>query len=76
MAPATGGMTLGLAIVVVRDARRHGIRVVVDLAVVAVAFAVLWATTTSSVAVIAGAAVFGTLFLGRERPTSAAGAVE
>ncbi|HEY6201664.1 MAG TPA: chromate transporter [Candidatus Limnocylindria bacterium] len=76
MAPATGGMTLGLAIVLVRDARRHGLRTVVDIAVVVAAFAVLLLTTVSSIAVIAAAALCGALFLGRERPTSPEGAVE
>ena|SRR6266850_1388356 len=76
MAPATGGMTLGLAIVLVNGARRHGLRATVDIALVAVAFAVLWATTLSSVAVIVVAATFGALFLGRERPTSPEGASE
>jgi chromate transport protein ChrA len=74
MAPATGGMTLGLAFVLVRDARRHGLRTVVDIAVVTVAFAVLLLTTVSSIAVIVAAATIGALFLGRERPTSPEGA--
>jgi chromate transporter len=76
MAPATGGMTLGLAIVLVRDARRHGLRAVVDIALVVIAFAVLLLTTVSSVMVIVFAAVIGALFLGRERPTSPEGASE
>jgi chromate transporter len=76
IAPATGGMTLGLAIVLVRGARRHGLRTVVDVALVITAFAVLLLTTLSSVAVIVGAAAFGALFLGRERPTSREGATE
>ena len=75
MAPATGGMTFGLAIVLVRDARRHGLRTIVDITVVIVAFAVLLLTTISSLAVIGAAAVIGALFLGRERPTSPEGAV-
>jgi chromate transporter len=54
IAPATGGMTLGLAIVLVRGARRHGLRTVVDVALVITAFAVLLLTTLSSVAVIVG----------------------
>jgi chromate transporter len=70
MAPATGGMTIGLAIVLVRGARRHGVRAVVDYALVITAFAVLLLTTVSSVLVIVAAATFGALFLGRERPTS------
>lgn len=76
MAPATGGMTLGLAIVLVRDARRHGWRAVVDVALVIAALALLLLTTISAVLVIASVAVLGTLFLGRERPTSRAGAAE
>src|SRR6266545_7334977 len=76
MAPATGGMTLGLAIVLVRGALRHGSRAIVDIAVVALAFAVLLLTNVSSVGVIVGTATFGALFLGRERPTSPEGAAE
>src|SRR5688572_2974905 len=76
MAPATGGMTIGLAIILVRGARRHGLRAVVDIAVVIAAFAVLLLTTISSVVVIVAAATFGSLVLGRERPTSPEGAAE
>ncbi|HUG05012.1 MAG TPA: chromate transporter [Candidatus Limnocylindria bacterium] len=76
MAPATGGMTFGLALVLVRDARRHGLRAVVDIALVLIAFAILLSTTMSSIVVIVGGAVFGTLFLGRGRPTSPEGASE
>ncbi len=76
MAPATGGMTLGLAVVLVRGALRHGSRAIVDIAVVAVAFAVLLLTNVSSVAVIVGTATLGALLLGRERPTSPEGAAE
>jgi len=76
MAPATGGMTVGLAVVLARAAGLHGLRAVVDVAVVVAAFAILLLTTTSSVAVIVGAAVFGALFLGHERPTSPERATE
>jgi chromate transporter len=76
MAPATGGMTVGLAIVLVQGARRHGFRAVVDIALVVVAFAVLLLTSVSSVVVIVFAATFGALFLGRQRPTSPEGAAE
>jgi chromate transporter len=76
MAPATGGMTVGLAIVLARGARRNGLRAVIDVAVVIFAFIVLLFTTISSVAVIVVAATFGALFLGRERPTSAESASE
>ena len=70
MAPATGGMTIALAAVLVRETRRHGRRALVDIGVVAAAYAILAFTHTSSVAVIAAAAAVGTLALGRERPTS------
>lgn len=76
MAPATGGMTIGLAIVLVREARRHGLRVVVDLALVVAAFAILLLTSISSVLVIVAAATLGAFALGRERPTSPEGATE
>ena len=76
MAPATGGRTIGLAIVLVRGARRHGLRAVVDVALVIAAFAVLLLTTISSVVVVVAAAAFGSLALGRERPTSPEGATE
>jgi hypothetical protein len=69
-------MTLGLAIVLVRGARRHGLRAVVDIGLVIIAFAVLLLTNISSVAVIVTAATAGALFLGRERPTSPEGASE
>ena len=76
MAPATGGMTIGLAIVLVRGAKRHGLRATVDVALVAVAFGILLFTTVSSIMVIVGMAALGALFLGRERPTSPEGATE
>jgi chromate transporter len=76
MAPATGGMTIGLAIVLVQGARRRGARAIVDVGVVVVAFAILLITTVSSVAVILVAAAAGALFLGGERPTSPEGAAE
>ena len=76
MAPATGGMTIGLAFVLVRGAKRHGLRAIVDIALVTVAFVILLFTTVSSVMVIVGAAALGSLFLGRERPTSPEGATE
>src|SRR5688572_967038 len=76
MAPATGGMTIGLAIILVRGAKRHGLRAIVDVALVAVAFGILLFTTVSSIMVIVGMAALGAFFLGRERPTSAQGATE
>jgi chromate transporter len=76
MAPATGGMTLGLALVLMRSATRRGLRAVIDGTIAVIAFAVLLLTAISSVLVIAVAAIIGALFLGHERPTSPEGAVE
>jgi chromate transporter len=70
MAPATGGMTLALALIMVRETRQHGRAVVIDALVVFAAFAILTFTRTSSVLVIVAAAVLGSVFLRRERPTS------
>jgi chromate transporter len=70
MAPATGGMTLALAALMVRDARQHGRLVIADAAVVLATFAILTFTSTSSVLVIVTASLVGALFLRRERPTS------
>lgn len=70
MAPATGGMTIGLALQMTRDARRHGLFVIVDAGVVLVAFAVLTFTGASSIVVIVAAAALGSLLLRKERPTS------
>lgn len=70
MGPATGGMTIALAALLVRDSRRHGMRAIVDIGVVIAAFAILTFTRTSSILVILIAAAAGAALLGRERPTS------
>jgi chromate transporter len=70
MAPATGGMTIALAILLVRDTRRHGPPAAVDVATVALAFAVLSLTNAPSALVIVVAALVGTRVLRGERPTS------
>ena len=70
MAPATGGMTLALAVVMVRETRRHGRAAALDIGLVLAAFAVLTFTPASSILVIVLAAVAGALVLRRERPTS------
>jgi chromate transporter len=70
MAPATGGMTLALALIMARDMRRHGSLVVVDALVVAAVFVILTFSGTSSILVIVSASVLGAFFLRRERPTS------
>ncbi|HLQ04165.1 MAG TPA: hypothetical protein VK197_00805, partial [Verrucomicrobiae bacterium] len=70
MAPATGGMTLALALVLAREMRQHGRAVIVDALFVSAAFAILTFTRTSSIAVIVIAALLGSVLLHRERPTS------
>jgi chromate transport protein ChrA len=70
MGPATGGMTIALAAMLVRDSRRRGPRSILDSMVVVAAFAILTFTHTSSIVVIVIAAVLGAMLLGRERPTS------
>jgi len=70
MGPATGGMTVALALITARDARRHGPLVVVDALVVLAAFAVLTFGHASSILVVVIAAVLGAFLLRRERPTS------
>ncbi|TMB96855.1 MAG: chromate transporter [Chloroflexi bacterium] len=70
MAPVTGGMTLALALIMARDARRHGPAVIVDALVVIIAFAILTFASGSSVLVIAVAALLGAFALRRERPES------
>jgi chromate transporter len=70
MGPATGGMTAGLALVMIREARQHGRAFILDLIVVLAAFAILSFTRTSSILVILAGALIGSAFLRRERPTS------
>lgn len=70
MGPATGGMTLAQALLMVRDVRQRGVRVLVDAAVVLIAFAVLSLTSVSPIAVIVAGSAFGAIALRRERPTS------
>ena len=70
MGPATGGMTIALGALLIRETRRHGLAFGIDLVVVALAFAALAFTHASNVLVILGAAAFGAAFLRGERPTS------
>lgn len=72
MAPATGGMTFALALIMARESRRHGAIAIIDGLVVVAAFAVLTFTRTSSLLVIVCAAFLGAFLLRRERPTSEA----
>jgi chromate transport protein ChrA len=70
MAPATGGMTIALAALLVRDTKRRGRHGLVDVLVAIAALGFLQLTSASSIVVIVAGAIFGALFLGRERPTS------
>lgn len=70
MGPATGGMTLAQALLLTRDVRQRGRRVIGDVAVVVVAFALLAFTGVSPIAVIVAGSAFGAVALRRERPTS------
>lgn len=70
MGPATAGMTLAQALLMVRDVRQTGWRIAVDIAVVLAAFAVLQFGRVSPVLVIVAGCAVGTVALRRERPTS------
>jgi chromate transport protein ChrA len=68
--PVAGGMTIGLALTLVRPVLQRGRYAVLDVAVVVAAFAILIGGYAQSIVVILAAGVFGAIFLGRERPTS------
>lgn len=68
--PVAGGMTIGLALTMARPVLQRGRYVILDVAVIAIAFAVLLAGAAPTIVVIIVAGLFGVLFLGRERPTS------
>ena len=70
IAPVSGGMAIGLALITARSVMQRGRLVIVDVAVVATACAVLLASSQLTIVVILVAGVFGALFLGRKRPTS------
>ncbi|HUQ41405.1 MAG TPA: chromate transporter [Candidatus Limnocylindrales bacterium] len=70
MGPATGGMTIALAVMLARDTRRHGRVAIVDALVVVAALVILTFTGASSILVIVAAGALGAFALGRERPTS------
>jgi chromate transporter len=70
MGPATGGMTIALAALLVRETRRRGAAFAVDLAVVAIAFAALAFAHTSNVFIVLASAAAGAVVLRGERPTS------
>lgn len=66
--PVTAGMTAGLALVTARATVRRGRRGLADLAIVAIALAVLLRAPGSAVLVILGCAFAGAFLLGRGRP--------
>lgn len=68
--PVTAGMTLGLGLLSARSAVRAGGRGVVDVAVIAAAFAALVVVPASPALVIVSCGVLGALLLGRERPAT------
>lgn len=73
IAPVSGGMAIGLALITARSVMQRGRLVIVDVAVVMAAFTVLLASSQLTLAVILVAGVFGAIFLGRKRPTSSDG---
>ena len=73
IAPVSGGMAIGLALITARSVMQRGRLVIVDVAVVMAAFTVLLASSQLTLAVILVAGVFGAIFLGRTRPTSSDG---
>lgn len=68
--PVAGGMTIGLALTMARPVLQRGHYAVLDVAVIAIAFAVLLAGAAQTIVVILVAGVLGAFLLGRERPTS------
>ena len=75
IAPVSGGMAIGLALVTAGSVMQRGRLAIIDVAVVVAAFTVLLANAQLTIAVILVAALFGALFLGRKRPTSTDGPV-
>jgi chromate transporter len=70
MGPATGGMTIALAAILVRETRRHGRPFAGDLAAVALAFAALAFAHLSNVLVVLVAAAAGAMLLRGGRPAA------
>lgn len=70
IAPVSGGMAMGLALITAGSVMQRGRMVTVDVAVIAGAFGVLLISAQLTIAVILVAGLFGALFLGRKRPTS------
>jgi len=70
IAPVSGGMAMGLALTTAGAVMQRGRLVIVDVAVIGVAFVLLTASSQLTIAVILAAGLFGALFLGRKRPTA------
>ena len=70
VAPVAGGMTVGMALVTARPMFQHGRMLIVNIALIAVAFAILLLRPELTVVVIVACGAFGAIFLGQERPTS------
>jgi chromate transporter len=68
--PVAGAMTIGLALTMAQPVLQRGRMAILDVAVIAAAFAILLAGLAQTIVVIAVAGVFGAVLLGRERPTS------
>ena len=68
--PVAGGMTIGLALTLVRPVLQRGRYAILDVAVMVAAFGILIAGYLQTLVVIVAAGVLGAVLLGRERPTS------
>ena len=68
VAPVTAGMTAGLALVTARSTVRRGRRGIVDLLVITIAFGLLVGFPSSTVLVVLGSALAGSVLLTRDRP--------
>jgi chromate transporter len=69
--PIAAGMTIGLGVATARPMLQRGRYLLLDIALIAAAFLVLRSGAAGTLVVIVGAGVFGAVFLGRTRPTSA-----
>jgi chromate transporter len=68
--PVAGGMTIGLALSMAQPVLQRGRYAILDVAVIAIALALLLSGVAGTLVVILAGGAFGALFLGRERPTS------
>jgi chromate transporter len=70
VAPVTGGMTIAVAVILVRSTARHGRSRFVDVAAAVASLGVALAFGSPTLALIAAGAVVGAVALGHEPPTS------